>query len=107
MLRVPQRRSCGSRWRLGGRGAGRPRRRRALLRAEQNQAAEARARAVSGGEMRRRGVVGAFIEGPGILGRRAQERKPAKIPGFRCARERGTRDEEGDETDRWGRVVSE
>ena len=107
MLRVPQRRSCGGRWRPGGRGAARPRRRRALLRAEQNQAAEARARAVCGGEMRRRGVAGAFIEGPGILGRRAQERKPAKISGFRCARERGTRDEEGDETDRWGRVVSE
>ena len=75
--------------------------------AEQNEAAEARVWGVCGGEMRRRGVAGAFKEGPGILGRRAQERKPAKIPGFRCARERGTRDEEGDETDRWGRVVSE
>ena len=53
------------------------------------------------------GVTGVFKEGPGILGWRAQERKPAKISGFRCARERGTRDEEGDETDRWGRVVSE
>ena len=52
------------------------------------------------------GVAGAFKEGPGILGRRAQERKPAKIPGFRCARERGTRDEEGDETDWWGRVCN-
>jgi len=58
---------------------------------------------VCGGEMRHRGVAGAFKEGPGILGRRAQERKPAKISGFRCARERGTRDEEGDEADRWGR----
>ena len=107
MLLGPRRRSCDGRWRLGGRGGARPRRRRALLRAEQNKAAKARVWGVCGGEMRRRGVAGAFKEGPGILGRRAQERKPAKIPGFRCACERGTRDEEGYETDRWGRVVSE
>jgi hypothetical protein len=62
--------------------------------------ASAVARCVAGG------VAGAFKEGPGILGRCAQERKPAKISGFRCARERGTRGEEGDETDRWGHVVS-
>ena len=85
----------------------RPRRCSALLRAEQSKAAEARVWGVCGGEMRCRGVTGVFKEGPGILGWRAQERKPAKISGFRCARERGTQDEEGDETDRWGRVVSE
>jgi hypothetical protein len=75
--------------------------------AEQSKATEARVWGVCGDEMRRRGVAGAFKEGPGILGGRAQERKPAKISGFRCARERGTRDEEGDEADRWGRGVSD
>ena len=51
MLLVPRRGSCGGRWRLGGRGAARPRRRKALLRAEQNKAAKARVWGVCGGEM--------------------------------------------------------